>query len=94
MEAELLVPPLDELGKAHDEEVDEEEEEVEDEEEGSYQAHIESLIQKLLKEAKDKSKGWVCRPTTDHTELAFKKVLFLLSLKICDRSYLQLLIKI
>lgn len=74
MEAELLVPPLDELGKAHDEEVDEEEEEVEDEEEGSYQAHIESLIQKLLKEAKDKSKGWVCRPTTDHTELAFKKV--------------------
>ncbi|XP_005952540.2 protein O-linked-mannose beta-1,2-N-acetylglucosaminyltransferase 1 [Haplochromis burtoni] len=31
-------------------------------------------IQNLLKEAKDKSKGWVSRSTTDHTELSFKKV--------------------
>uniref|UniRef100_A0A7N8YAA6 StAR-related lipid transfer protein 13 n=1 Tax=Mastacembelus armatus TaxID=205130 RepID=A0A7N8YAA6_9TELE len=59
MEAELMVPPLDELCK---------------DEEGSYHAHLESLVQNLLKEAKDKSKVWVSRSTTDHTELAFKKV--------------------
>nr|XP_020476081.1 stAR-related lipid transfer protein 13 isoform X2 [Monopterus albus] len=70
MEAELMVPPLDELCKAHEEEVDEDEED----EEGSYHAHLESLFQNLLKEAKDKSKGWVPRSTNDHTELAFKKV--------------------
>nr|XP_043897577.1 stAR-related lipid transfer protein 13 isoform X3 [Solea senegalensis] len=73
MEAELMVPPLDELCKSHEEEVDECEEE-EEEEEGSYHAHIERLVQKLLKEAKDKSKGWVSRSTADNTELAFKKV--------------------
>uniref|UniRef100_A0A7N8WL36 StAR-related lipid transfer protein 13 n=1 Tax=Mastacembelus armatus TaxID=205130 RepID=A0A7N8WL36_9TELE len=72
MEAELMVPPLDELCKAHEEEVDEDEEE--EDEEGSYHAHLESLVQNLLKEAKDKSKVWVSRSTTDHTELAFKKV--------------------
>ncbi|KAF7660885.1 hypothetical protein LDENG_00273140 [Lucifuga dentata] len=72
MEAELLAPPLDELCKAHEEEVDEAEEE--EDEEGSYHSHLERLVQNLLKEAKDKSKGWVSRPTTDHTELAFKKV--------------------
>ncbi|XP_061595368.1 stAR-related lipid transfer protein 13-like isoform X2 [Cololabis saira] len=72
MEAELLVPPLDELCKAHEEEADEE---VEDEdEEGSYHAHLERLIQNLLKEVKEKSKGWVSRSFSDHTELAFKKV--------------------
>ncbi|XP_060910992.1 stAR-related lipid transfer protein 13-like isoform X2 [Labrus mixtus] len=72
MEAELMVPPLDELRKAHEEEAieDEEEEDVE----GSYHAHLERLVQNLLEEAKDKSKGWVSRSTTDHTELAFKKV--------------------
>lgn len=72
MEAELMVPPLDELCKAHEEEVDEDVEE--EDEEGSYHAHLERLVQSLLEEAKDKSKGWVSRPTTDHTELAFKKV--------------------
>lgn len=73
MEAELMVPPLDELGKAHDEEVDVDVEE--EDEEGSYHAHLERLFQNLLEEAKDKSKGWVSRPTTgDHTELASKKV--------------------
>lgn len=72
MEAELMVPPLDELCKAHEEEVDEEEEE--EDEEGSYYAHLESLVQNLLKEAKDKSKSWVSRSTTDNAELAFKKV--------------------
>lgn len=72
MEAELMVPPLDELCKPHEEEVDEEEEE--EDEDGSYHAHLDNLVQNLLKEARDKSKGWVSRSTTDHTELAFKKV--------------------
>lgn len=72
MEAELLAPPLDELGKAHEEEVDVDVEE--EDEEASYHTHVKNLIHSLLKEAKDKSKGWVSRPTTDHTELAFKKV--------------------
>ncbi|TDH05108.1 hypothetical protein EPR50_G00138480 [Perca flavescens] len=72
MEAELMVPPLEELCKAHGEEVDEDEEE--EDEEVSYHAHLERLVQNLLEEAKDKSKGWVSRSTTDHTELAFKKV--------------------
>ncbi|KAF3705762.1 StAR-related lipid transfer protein 13 START domain-containing protein 13 [Channa argus] len=72
MEAELMVPPLDELCKTHEEEVEEDEEE--EEEEGSYHAHLESLVQVLLKEAKDKSKSWVSRSAGDHTELAFKKV--------------------
>nr|XP_040038192.1 stAR-related lipid transfer protein 13 isoform X4 [Gasterosteus aculeatus aculeatus] len=72
MEAELTVPPLDELCKAHDEEVDGDEEE--EDEDGSYHAHLERLLQNLLEEAKDKSKGWVSRSPTDHTELAFKKV--------------------
>lgn len=68
-----MVPPLDELGKAQDEEVDVDVEE--EDEEGSYHAHLERLFQNLLEEAKDKSKGWVTRPTNaDHTELASKKV--------------------
>uniref|UniRef100_A0A3Q3WH78 StAR-related lipid transfer protein 13 n=1 Tax=Mola mola TaxID=94237 RepID=A0A3Q3WH78_MOLML len=72
MEAELMVPPLDELCKAHEEEVDEDVEE--EDEDGSYHVHLERLVQNLLEEAKDKSKGWVSRPTGDHAELAFKKV--------------------
>lgn len=72
MEAELMVPPLDELCKAHEEEV--EDDEVEDDEEGSYHTHLEGLVQSLLEEARDKSKGWVSRSATDHTELACKKV--------------------
>lgn len=71
MEAELMVPPLDELGKATEDEVDEN---VEEHEEGSYYSHLERLVQNLQEEAKDKSKGWVSRPTPDHTELAYKKV--------------------
>lgn len=73
MEAELMVLPLDELCKAHEEEVDVGVEE--EDEEASYHTHLERLFQNLLEEAKDKSKGWVSRPTTsDHTELASKKV--------------------
>ncbi|CAL8265963.1 unnamed protein product [Merluccius merluccius] len=70
MEAELLAPPLEELGGGGGEE----EEAEEADEEGSYHAHMEGLIQSLLKEAKDKSKGWVTRSSADHTELASKKV--------------------
>lgn len=73
MEAELMALPLDELCKAQEEEVDVVVDE--EDEEGSYHAHLERLFQNLLEEAKDKSKGWVSRPTTsDHTELASKKV--------------------
>ncbi|KAF7206446.1 stAR-related lipid transfer protein 13 isoform X3 [Nothobranchius furzeri] len=69
MEAALMVPPLNELCKAH-----EDDEDVEEDEESSYHAHLERLIQSLLKEAKDKGKSWMSRPSSDHTELAFKKV--------------------
>ncbi|XP_051902312.1 stAR-related lipid transfer protein 13-like isoform X1 [Hippocampus zosterae] len=78
MEAELTAPPLGELGKIRQcdmeedgEEVDEEDEEVD---EGSYHAYVEKLIHNLLKETKDKSKAWICRPTGEHVELASKKV--------------------
>uniref|UniRef100_A0AAZ3SSJ6 StAR-related lipid transfer (START) domain containing 13a n=1 Tax=Oncorhynchus tshawytscha TaxID=74940 RepID=A0AAZ3SSJ6_ONCTS len=66
MEAELLASPLNELCKTHEEEEEEEEE--------SYHTLIEGLVRGLLKEARDNSKGWVSRASTDHTELAFKKV--------------------
>ncbi|KAM4547203.1 stAR-related lipid transfer protein 13 isoform 2-T2 [Fundulus diaphanus] len=72
-EAALMVPPLDELCKVQEEE-DVDEEVEEEEEDASYNAHIEGLIQNLLKESKDKSKGWVSRSSSDNTELAFKKV--------------------
>lgn len=71
IEAELMVPPLDELGKATEDEVDED---IEEHEEGPYYCHLERLVQNLQEEAKDKSKGWVPLPTPDHTELAYKKV--------------------
>ncbi|XP_061902957.1 stAR-related lipid transfer protein 13-like isoform X2 [Entelurus aequoreus] len=79
MEADLQAPPLDELGKVRPEGMDDEEEaeESESEEEfgaGSYRTHVERLVQNLLKEAKDKSKGWVSRPALENTELASKKV--------------------
>lgn len=71
MEAELMAPPLDELGKATEDEA--EKEDVEEHEE-SYYSHLERLVQNLQEEAKDKSKGWVSRPAPDHTELSYKKV--------------------
>ncbi|XP_057676687.1 stAR-related lipid transfer protein 13 isoform X2 [Corythoichthys intestinalis] len=77
LEAEIVAPPLDELGKAHLQDMDEGEEEEDDDEEmeeGSYHAHVEKLIHNLLKETKDKSKAWICRPAGELTELAFKKV--------------------
>lgn len=69
-----MVPPLEELCKVQEEEEDVDVEVEEDDEEASYNAHIEGLIQNLLKEAKDKSKGWVSRLSSDNTELSFKKV--------------------
>ncbi|XP_032811166.2 rho GTPase-activating protein 7 isoform X1 [Petromyzon marinus] len=40
-----------------------------------YQAHLESCIQGLLKEARDKFKGWVtCSSLESSTEVAYKKV--------------------
>ncbi|XP_061659324.1 stAR-related lipid transfer protein 13-like isoform X2 [Syngnathoides biaculeatus] len=78
MDAELVAPLLDNLGKARRDDMDEdEEEEDEDDEEidvSSHHAHVEKLIQDLLKETKDKSKAWICRPTGEHMELASKKV--------------------
>lgn len=69
MEAELLAPSLDEL-KKHSQPDEEEEEE----EESTYHSYLESMIQNLMKEAKDKTKGWVARSNIDNIELSFKKV--------------------
>ncbi|XP_062869622.1 stAR-related lipid transfer protein 13 isoform X2 [Trichomycterus rosablanca] len=74
MHAELLAPPLGQLGKQQQPLDLEEEEEVEEEEDGSYSCYMEGQIQNLLKEARDKSKSWVSRGSTDNVELSFKKV--------------------
>uniref|UniRef100_A0A8C1LV77 StAR-related lipid transfer protein 13 n=1 Tax=Cyprinus carpio TaxID=7962 RepID=A0A8C1LV77_CYPCA len=37
-------------------------------------SYLESLIQNLMKETKDKTKGWVTRSNVDNTEISFKKV--------------------
>ncbi|XP_051539365.1 stAR-related lipid transfer protein 13-like isoform X3 [Myxocyprinus asiaticus] len=68
MEAELLAPSMDELCKKQLQQDEKEEEE------NSYRSYLESLIQNLLKETKEKTKGWVTRPDIDNTELSFKKV--------------------
>ncbi|XP_021141851.2 stAR-related lipid transfer protein 13 isoform X1 [Columba livia] len=62
MDAEVRSPTLDELGKQVDEEG------------GNYQMYLESLMQNLQKEAKEKFKGWVTCSSTENTELAYKKV--------------------
>src|SRR4029434_9661351 len=80
VEAELLAPPLDEVFKQqqhqqHQQQQQLQEEEEEDmEEEVSYHSQVERLIRSLLKESRDKTKGWVSRPSMDNTELAFRKV--------------------
>lgn len=80
MEAEILAPPLDELCKQqhhqqHQRQLQEEEEEEDmEEEESSYLSQVERLTQNLLKETRDKTKGWVSRQSLDNTELAFRKV--------------------
>ncbi|XP_062393041.1 stAR-related lipid transfer protein 13 isoform X2 [Sardina pilchardus] len=57
-----------------EEEEEEEEEEEDMEEEASYLSQVERLTQSLLKETREKTKGWVSRPSLDNTELAFRKV--------------------
>jgi len=63
IDAEVHSPTLDELGKQVDEEG------------GNYQMYLESLMQNLHKEAKEKFKGWVTCSSMENTELAYKKVI-------------------
>uniref|UniRef100_A0A8C1QUS5 StAR-related lipid transfer protein 13 n=1 Tax=Cyprinus carpio TaxID=7962 RepID=A0A8C1QUS5_CYPCA len=42
--------------------------------ESTCRSYLESLIQNLMKETKDKTKGWVTRSNVDNTEISFKKV--------------------
>nr|XP_006134275.1 stAR-related lipid transfer protein 13 isoform X2 [Pelodiscus sinensis] len=62
VEAEVHCPTLEELGKQMDEEG------------GNYQMYLESLMQNLQKEAKEKFKGWVTCSSIENTDLAYKKV--------------------
>ncbi|XP_062423098.1 stAR-related lipid transfer protein 13 isoform X2 [Rhea pennata] len=62
VDAEVHSPTLEELGKQVDEEG------------GNYQMYLESLMQTLQKEAKEKFKGWVTCSSLENTELAYKKV--------------------
>lgn len=64
VDAEVHSPTLDELGKQVDEEG------------GNYQMYLESLMQNLQKEAKEKFKGWVTCSSPENTELAYKKVIW------------------
>ncbi|EMP30050.1 StAR-related lipid transfer protein 13, partial [Chelonia mydas] len=61
VEAEVHCPTVEELGKQMDEEG------------GNYQMYLESLMQNLQKEAKEKFKGWVTCSSIENTELAYKK---------------------
>ncbi|KAK9402358.1 stAR-related lipid transfer protein 13 [Crotalus adamanteus] len=62
IEAKVHSPTLKDLGKQMDEE------------NGNYQTYIESLIQNLCKDAKDKFKGWVTCSSIENTDLCYKKV--------------------
>ncbi|XP_029458537.1 stAR-related lipid transfer protein 13 isoform X2 [Rhinatrema bivittatum] len=62
MEAEIHPLTLEELGKQLEEDS------------GNFQIYLEYLIQGLLKEAKEKFKGWVSCSSIDNTELTYKKV--------------------
>lgn len=63
VEAEIQPPTLEELGA-----------QLEDSG-ATFHTYLEHLVQGLQKEAKEKFKGWVTCPSTDSTELAFKKVI-------------------
>lgn len=67
VEADLQVPTLEDLCK-------QQQPEEEEEDEGSWSVHLDSRLQVLLKEARDKAKGWVSCQSSDNTELAYKKV--------------------
>ncbi|KAK1168151.1 stAR-related lipid transfer protein 13-like isoform X2 [Acipenser oxyrinchus oxyrinchus] len=62
VEANVHAMTLEEMGKQLEEDG------------GTYQMYLENLIQALLKEAREKSKGWVTCSGADNTELAYKKV--------------------
>lgn len=64
VDAEVHSPTLDELGKQVDEEG------------GNYQMYLETLMQNLQKEAKEKFKGWVTCSSVENAELAYKKVIW------------------
>ncbi|XP_050985600.1 stAR-related lipid transfer protein 13 isoform X1 [Labeo rohita] len=67
VEAELQAPTIEELCKRqHQEE--------EGEDEGSWPAFMEARLQGLLKESREKAKGWVSCQSTGNTELSYKKV--------------------
>ncbi len=83
MEAELLAPSLDELCKKQPQQ----DEEDEEEEESMYRSYLEILIQNLMKETKDKTKGWVTRSNIDNTEISFKKVMIKLFIHSCYMEY-------
>ncbi|XP_060744084.1 stAR-related lipid transfer protein 13 isoform X4 [Tachysurus vachellii] len=68
VEADLQAPTLEDLCKQQQQHNEEEEDE------GSWPVHLESRLQVLLKEARDKAKGWVSCQSSDNTELAYKKV--------------------
>ncbi|XP_030632143.1 stAR-related lipid transfer protein 13 isoform X3 [Chanos chanos] len=62
VEADLHAPTIEELCKTLEED------------DGTCHTHMELLLQGLLKEARDKAKGWVSCPSADNTELSYKKV--------------------
>ncbi|KAF7700336.1 hypothetical protein HF521_003294 [Silurus meridionalis] len=67
IEADLQAPTLEDLCK-------QEQHEEGEEDEGSWPVHLDSRLQVLRKEARDKAKGWVSCQSSDNTELAYKKV--------------------
>ncbi|XP_059370093.1 stAR-related lipid transfer protein 13-like isoform X2 [Carassius carassius] len=67
VEAELQAPTIEELCKGKHQE-------DEGEDEGSWPAFMEARLQGLLKESREKAKGWVSCQSTDNTELSYKKV--------------------
>lgn len=62
VEADLQVPTLEELCRQSEQE------------DCCYRSHMDGLIQNLLKETRDKSKGWVSCSSANNTELSYKKV--------------------
>ncbi|XP_033865323.3 stAR-related lipid transfer protein 13-like isoform X3 [Acipenser ruthenus] len=62
VEANIHAMTLEEMGKQLEEDS------------GTYQMYLENLTQALLKEAREKSKGWVTCSSAENTELAYKKV--------------------
>lgn len=67
VEAELQAPTIEELCKQEHQDED-------GEDEGTCPAFMEARLQGLLKEAREKAKGWVSCQSTGNTELSYKKV--------------------